>query len=461
MLESQNVDVNVHESSQDSKSNRNNKNNNTYQETTQNSSHQEEQAENSLRNSKIPQETTENTQEHSSETTQHHYSNQQETTSENIDDRQESDDHMQSKDKAVVEAVHCTGVVDGYQTKIILDTGSVGSVISMHFLRQIQRDIDGESKVVMTGVSGTQQRSLGKVYDVPITLGKGQTLATFDVTEARHFTILLGNDWLTKVKADICFQDQLLKYSWRQHNYVVPITCWDRLTYDVIKLDTSPPHSRNNNEDNEEDNEEDDEEEYEDEEDLVMQNSLSVIGSHQEKPIVMMTHDQLHIGERLYPNSYYWEVKHKVHSIPNSRIHVYWKGPRTVCWCDHYLETEEDTCVTCKQLYDDWEVLKHLPEEDIPEKPRNFLVNQAHDEAEDEATPLTQAQEKQLQKLLEGNEDLFAADLKELGRTSIVKHEIPMQKNVRPIQQRAYRRSPAENKFIQGEIQSMLENGII
>ena len=41
----------------------------------------------------------------------------------------------------VKDAVHCNGIISNYQTKIILDTGSVGSVISKTFLEMIQRPI--------------------------------------------------------------------------------------------------------------------------------------------------------------------------------------------------------------------------------------------------------------------------------------------------------------------------------
>lgn len=76
----------------------------------------------------------------------------------------------------------------------------------------------------------------------------------------------------------------------------------------------------------------------------------------------------------------------------------------------------------------------------------------------DPASFLSEAQQKQLQQLLE---DKFSLMGNELGCTSVGEHEIELLPNTTPIKQRWYPVSPPKQKIIDEELNYMLENEII
>jgi deoxyuridine 5'-triphosphate nucleotidohydrolase len=73
---------------------------------------------------------------------------------------------------------------------------------------------------------------------------------------------------------------------------------------------------------------------------------------------------------------------------------------------------------------------------------------------------LTNTQVVSLLQLLRDNEDLFAKDAADLGRTHLLAHHIHLDDDT-PIYMRPYRYSPREQDFIAKEIQRMLTHGII
>ena len=74
--------------------------------------------------------------------------------------------------------------------------------------------------------------------------------------------------------------------------------------------------------------------------------------------------------------------------------------------------------------------------------------------------PLTAEQGQKFRHLLEEFADLFATDITELGRTSLVTHRIYTE-DVPPIRSRPYSIPPSEQTFVKEELQRMLDNKLI
>jgi hypothetical protein len=85
-------------------------------------------------------------------------------------------------------------------------------VATKAFLREVSREIETPSNVIMSDINGGKTRSLGKITNVPVHIGAGITTSSFDVCDASHFTVLLGAEWLSRTKAKICFKDRVLRY---------------------------------------------------------------------------------------------------------------------------------------------------------------------------------------------------------------------------------------------------------
>jgi hypothetical protein len=95
------------------------------------------------------------------------------------------------------------------------------------------------------------------------------------------------------------------------------------------------------------------------------------------------------------------------------------------------------------------------------EEIRNFLLSQEDEiERSIEQQELTSEQKQSLDQLLDEYQDIFAAELHELGRINKVQHIIDTGEE-RPIKQRPYRATLPDQQFISEEIQRMENAGII
>ena len=74
--------------------------------------------------------------------------------------------------------------------------------------------------------------------------------------------------------------------------------------------------------------------------------------------------------------------------------------------------------------------------------------------------PLTLEQGQKFRHLLEEFADLFASDITELGRTSLVTHRIYTE-DILPIRSRPYSIPPSEQTFVKEELQRILDNKLI
>jgi hypothetical protein len=297
----------------------------------------------------------------------------------------------------------------------------------------------------MIDIHGGRKRSLGKIKGVPIDIKGCVMEIDMDVTEAKEYSVLIGNDLLSKIKAVIDYQKRILTFQWKGISEYTAITCWKRLEYQRDK----PMNLETTNEKQEPVHQISYEDEFEDETEELDDQPYCIIGS-EEHPLVRISNSDIFIEQRQEPKTYLEEVKMCVNKelVNGKGMERHWKGPNAICWCDKVLETINDECPSCAQKEKDWELLKYL-DDDIPDYHQNNKTKE-----------LTKEQQQQLDELLERNNDLFTTPEQILGRTDLEQHRIIVE-HEHPIKQKAYRMSPTENKFIDNEIQRMLEQGII
>lgn len=201
-----------------------------------------------------------------------------------------------------------------------------------------------------------------------------------------------------------------------------------------------------------------------------------------------------------------------------------WKGPSARCWCQERLYSPSHSCGMCQSDLINYVTLQGIPTRIIQElstgpfdrweppeqeNRKDALIPQSYNQVElkkidadrnrmncyycgqkshlewrerTEALPflvhstveetpevnsgelvignLTPAQKEQFDELIDENRDLFAWDSKQLGRTSLVQHNIDVG-DALPIRKRWYRTSQVEKAFIGEEIDRMLQQGLI
>jgi deoxyuridine 5'-triphosphate nucleotidohydrolase len=139
-------------------------------------------------------------------------------------------------DKQTFRSMYCTAQINGKWIHLILDSGSSGSVVTKNFLEEIGRTIDRKCEINMVGIHGEKRQPLGEVLDLPIQVQDAIIPVNVTVTEATDYSVIVGNDWLTKCKASLSWRKRELEFEWNGKAYKEPATCWDKPVYPVQPL---------------------------------------------------------------------------------------------------------------------------------------------------------------------------------------------------------------------------------
>ncbi|KAG9294701.1 hypothetical protein G9A89_008180 [Geosiphon pyriformis] len=94
----------------------------------------------------------------------------------------------------------CKAQVAGYFIDLILDSGSSVSVIAKYFLEAIGRKIDKPSTRPITNVYGNKKKGLGIAKAISVHINSISIETDMEVSEAKEYTIIVGNEWLKKAK---------------------------------------------------------------------------------------------------------------------------------------------------------------------------------------------------------------------------------------------------------------------
>ena len=243
------------------------------------------------------------------------------------------------------------------------------------------------------------------------------------VTNSAEYNVLLGNEWLKKVNANIDYGRNIVTIKYDGQQQEIPVTCTQRL--DPTKYTVIDPT-----------------EELELEEDEVENNTPFYKAE--------MVKSAFQIDDRRYHEGFLEYISQQSHNQAGTIIT---KGPGK-CLCQ-YLNDQE-ICEECQHIESDWNIYSAIQEEER-------AITQQIQLEENKIIPIGKLEDNQiasLQQLLEENKDLFATSLQELQQTNVGEHII-ITEQVPPIKKRAYRTAPKENEFIESEIKEMLEQELI
>src|SRR3954465_8593693 len=73
-----------------------------------------------------------------------------------------------ARDEPIKDALFIEAQVEGYPVNALVDTGSVGSIITQWYLRQINKKIDEPAKTKIIGVNGKTMMLLGIIKGVTV-----------------------------------------------------------------------------------------------------------------------------------------------------------------------------------------------------------------------------------------------------------------------------------------------------
>jgi len=120
-------------------------------------------------------------------------------------------------------AMYCKASISGNTFPIIVDSGAAGSIVSKSLLDKLGLRIPRKSSVVIINVNGQKTSPLGEVDDLPLNIGGIDIPLSAVVTEANTYNAILGNDWLSKVGAQVNWKDSKLTFSWKGKEATVDV----------------------------------------------------------------------------------------------------------------------------------------------------------------------------------------------------------------------------------------------
>ena len=117
--------------------------------------------------------------------------------------KEEKINYMETLEKARFTSMKIRAEIEDIELDAIIDTGAAISAITRGLMRELGYKINQSSNVRITNANGIKTRSLGKISDMELTVSGIDTSVTVEVIESEDSTLILGNDWLKKVKAQI------------------------------------------------------------------------------------------------------------------------------------------------------------------------------------------------------------------------------------------------------------------
>ncbi|KAG9304214.1 hypothetical protein G9A89_019776 [Geosiphon pyriformis] len=114
-------------------------------------------------------------------------------------------------EEKLITAMYTDAKIDGHPIKLILDSGSAGSIIARQLMDQLA---DGATKT-----------PIGEIDDLPIEINGIIVPIKVLVIEATQYQALVGNDWLSKMNTTLDWNTQELQLSQNGQHTQVPATC--------------------------------------------------------------------------------------------------------------------------------------------------------------------------------------------------------------------------------------------
>ncbi|KAG9287788.1 hypothetical protein G9A89_017383 [Geosiphon pyriformis] len=199
----------------------------------------------------------------------------------------------------------------------------------------------------MTNVHGDKKKGLGIAKAIPVRINGISIETDMEVSKAKEYTIIVGNEWLKKAKA-------LLDYEL----YVVRNLLW--LSVAIGQLPQYPSRAQKKMNQMNQMMEEEEQEEQEETAELAY-----TIFTSNGKPLDNIKADKegIIVNGKLICWPYYNMLRRTFDRKPGkkAKYSYWWHGPCAWCWCDKPLYSPSDECMSCLIYYKDWEPISLIP----------------------------------------------------------------------------------------------------
>ncbi|KAG9292325.1 hypothetical protein G9A89_000799 [Geosiphon pyriformis] len=282
-------------------------------------------------------------------------------------------------DNSNVTPLICKAQVAGYFIDLILNSGSSVSVIAKHFLKAIERKIDESSTRPITNVHGDKKKDLGIAKAVPVHINDISIETDMEVSEAKKYTIIVGNEWLKKAKALLDYELCELTIRCGKKSFMVKCCHW-----------TTPPAPKQNQE-KEQSKESDNKESGQEEEQEKTVELTYIIFTSNGKPL---------------DNPYYDILRRTFDQKPGKKAN--------------------DECKSCLIYYKDWKPISLIPREELKKVQKSFENEPPEIQSlvVEQNEPFLEERKIDIENLLARNSPVISKESDTPGKIHVIQHII-------------------------------------
>jgi predicted aspartyl protease len=132
-------------------------------------------------------------------------------------------DFIETNEEQKFTSMRSKAEIEDIEIDAVIDTGAAISAITRGLMEELGYKIDRSSDIVLVTANGDKSRSLGKIIDMELTLNGIETTVTVQVIESKDRVLILGNDWLKKVKANIDMENGKVNINGKKGYVNIPV----------------------------------------------------------------------------------------------------------------------------------------------------------------------------------------------------------------------------------------------
>ena len=114
--------------------------------------------------------------------------------------------------------------VDNKPIKLIIDSGSAGSIVTTKLLEKLKRMTQRPANTEIITADGKCTTPLGEINDFPFEVENVSIPIKVLVIDAPQYQALVGNDWLKKAKAKLDWHGNYMTITYKGKEATTPIT---------------------------------------------------------------------------------------------------------------------------------------------------------------------------------------------------------------------------------------------
>ncbi|KAG9302480.1 hypothetical protein G9A89_006444 [Geosiphon pyriformis] len=130
-----------------------------------------------------------------------------------------------ANEQKAITAIYTEAEVEGKPIRLILDSGSAGSIIIYQLMQQLKRNVDRPAQTVIVTANGIKKTPVEEIDNFPFTLDGITILVKVLVMDAPQYQALVRNNWLQKANANLNWETQKLTISYQGQHVWVPAIC--------------------------------------------------------------------------------------------------------------------------------------------------------------------------------------------------------------------------------------------